>query len=256
MKLSVTVTRFMVLLAATSMLASCVSKKKYDEAMTRAAAEKSALESSLATAQEENEKLKADAEELQKNLSMSKDEIKSLSVQIKESNDKIAQLRSAISSAFETYDKNDIKVEERNGKLYVTMANSILFDSGRDKIKKESKDMLAQFAGIIKKNTGLRLMVEGHTDNEPVKIHKGQYTDNWGLSVARSLSVVRELAANGVDANHLSASGKGDTQPIASNDTDAGKEKNRRTEFVIIPKVEGLYKMYNSGFDKSGDSSN
>jgi chemotaxis protein MotB len=254
MKLSVTVTRFMVLLAATSMLASCVSKKKYDEAMTRAAAEKSALESELATANEENEKLKSDSEELQKNLNMSKEEIQGLSAKIKEGNDQIAALRGAISSTFQTYDPEDITVEERNGKLYVTMANSILFDAGRDRLKKESKEMLAEFASIMNKNTGLRLMIEGHTDDDPVKIHRAKYRDNWGLSVARSLSVVRELSENGVDANRLSASGKGDTQPIASNDTDEGKEKNRRTEFVIVPQIEGLYKMYKNDFDMSGDN--
>ena len=244
----------MVLVAATSMLASCVSKKKYDEAMTRAAAEKSALESSLATAQEDNEKLQAESEELQKNLNMSKEEIQALSVTIKENNDRIGELKGAISEAFETYDPNDIQVSERNGKLYITMANSILFDAGRDRIKKESKDLIAGMAAAFNKNTGLRIAVEGHTDSDPVKIHKAKYKDNWALSVARSLAVVRELVGNGVDANRLAASGKGDTQPIASNDTDEGKEMNRRTDFVVIPNTEGLYKMYKSDFGGGGSS--
>ncbi|MEZ4825319.1 MAG: OmpA family protein [Bacteroidia bacterium] len=248
------VTRIMVFVAATTMLASCVSKKKYEEAMTRAAAEKSALESSLASAQDENAKLKADAEELQKNLNMSKDEIAALSKTVAENNARLAEMKSAISAAFETYDPNDFTIEERNGKLYISMQNKILFEAGRDRLLKDSESVLATLSETLKKNQGMYVSVEGHTDSDPVVVHKAQYKDNWSLSVARSLSVVRALEKNGVASDRLTATGKGDTQPIAANDSDEGKEKNRRTEFVVSPKIDGLYKMYKSGFGGSGSS--
>jgi chemotaxis protein MotB len=232
---------------------SCVSKKKYEEALTRAAAEKSALESTIAAAQEENDRLKAEAAKLQQNLNMSAEEIAQLSEKIKKGNQQLDQLKAAITEAFPNYD--GITVEERNGKLYISMANAILFESGEAKIAKESKEVIVALADVFKKNTGLYVSVEGHTDNEPIKVRKDQYKDNWQLSVARSLAVVRELQAAGVDPNTLTASGKGDTAPIADNATEEGRDKNRRTEFVVSPKVDGLYRMYKSGFSGLGGSS-
>lgn len=252
MKLSATVIKAMIAFAVLGVMTSCVSKKKYEEAMTRAAAEKSALESSLAASQEENAKLQADFASLEQNLSMSKEEIATLSETIKVNNSKIGQLQNAIKEAFEFMESDDITVEERNGKLYITMANKILFDAGRDRLTTDSKDIIATLAGVLKQNGDMDIAVEGHTDNDPVKIHRARYKDNWQLSVARSLNVVRELEKNGVDADRLSAAGKGDTQPVAANDSDEGKEANRRTEFVIKPQIEGLYKMYKDGFDTAG----
>jgi chemotaxis protein MotB len=254
MKLSGTILKFMIVIAAAGMLTSCISKKKYEEAMTRAAAEKSALESNLASLQEENDKLKGDLTSLEQNLNMKTEEIVSLSEKVKASNAQISALKSAISEAFASLDADDVTVEERNGKLYISMANKVLFEAGRDRLKSEAKDVLATLAGVLKSNSGLMINIEGHTDNDPVKIHKGKYQDNWGLSVARSSTVLRELVSNGVTPSRLTAAGKGDTQPIASNDTEEGKDKNRRTEFVVIPKIDGLYKMYKSDFAGMGGS--
>lgn len=244
MKLSVTGMKMVVMLASLAMLTSCISKKKYEEAMTRAAAEKSALESALSDSRSQNDELQSDFDELEGNLNMSKEEIQELSSKIAADNKKIDMLKDAIAEAFEIYDEDDVQVELRDGKLYMTMANSILFDAGRDKIADESKDIIATLAGVLNDNAEMNLHVEGHTDNDPVKVHRTQFTDNWGLSVARASAVVRELEANGVAPSRLTASGKGDTAPVTSNDTDEGKESNRRTEFVIAPDIDGLYKMY------------
>lgn len=237
-----------------AVLTSCVSKKKYEEAMTRAQAEKSALESSLATAQEENEKLSGQIGELEGNLNMKAEEIVGLSKQVKAGNDQIQSLQDAIAEVFSTYDPEAIKVEERDGKLYITMSNNILFESGRDRLTTDSKDVVAKLAEVFNSNQGLRILVEGHTDSEPVSIHKRKYKDNWSLSVARSLNVVRELVSNGVEETRMTASGKGATMPIADNETDEGRQANRRTEFVVIPKIDGLYRMYKDGFE--GGTSN
>ncbi len=237
-------TKMLVIGAASLVLTSCISKKKYDEALAAAAAEKSALESQLATAKETNDKLQGEADELQKNLNMSAEEIASLSQEIKAGNEKLASLHDAIGEVFETYNPDDVTVAERNGKLYITMANSILFDSGRARLTGDSKEVIAKLAEVFNRNPDLDVHVEGHTDSEPVKIHKGKYKDNWSLSVARSLEVVRELTGNGVAGDRLTATGKGDTQPIASNETKDGRESNRRTDFVVTPEVSGLYKIY------------
>lgn len=254
MKFSVTVSKLITLALVLGVFTSCVSKKKYEEEMNRAAAEKSALESALAEAQEENEQLKGEFAELEGNLKMSKEEITQLSQQINASNQKIESLKNAISEAFESYDPGDINVEEREGKLYIIMSNSILFDPGRARLTSESKDVIETLAGVFNDNADLNVQVEGHTDNEPVVIHKATYKDNWELSTARSLAVVREMEKAGVAANRMAAAGKGDQQPVASNETEEGRAKNRRTEFVVIPEIEGLYKMYKNDFAGLGGS--
>lgn len=247
-------TRLMVIGAAMLVLSACISKKKYDEALAAAAAEKSAMESQLATSKAESDKLRAEADQLQKNLNMSAEEIAALSKEVKAGNEKLAALHSSIAEVFETYNPDDITVTERNGKLYITMANSILFDSGRATLAKESKEVVAKLAEVFNRNADLSVHVEGHTDSEPVTIHKAKYKDNWSLSVARSLEVVRELTGNGVAAARLTAAGKGDTEPVAANDTDEGREKNRRTDFVVSPKVSGLYKIYQDNAMSQGNN--
>ncbi len=255
MKLSAMYSKWMVIALVAAVSVSCVSKKKYEEALTRAAAEKSALESSLAASQEEADRLKAESAKLQENLNMSAEEIASLSEKVKKGNGQIDQLKNSISEVFQTYNPSDVNVEERNGKLYISLSNAILFESGQAKLAKSSDSVLVKLASVFNKNEALSVSVEGHTDNEPIKIHKATYTDNWQLSVARSLSVVRALEKAGVAPGRLTATGKGDTQPIADNGTEEGRMKNRRTEFVIAPKVDGLYKMYKSNFSGLGSGS-
>ncbi|MDX2284308.1 MAG: flagellar motor protein MotB [Bacteroidia bacterium] len=252
MKLTAIGTRMLAMVIAMSLLASCVSKKKYQEALTRAAAEKSALESEIQSLQADNDKLKADSEQLQKNLNMSSEEIKRLSEEIKANNAKIAALQNSIKEAFSTYNPQDVVVEERNGKLYIVMANKILYKSGSADLADGSQEIISKLATVINNNPGLNILIEGHTDNEPVKVNKNKYADNWGLSVARSTNVVRALEKAGVSPARLIASGKGDTQPIADNATEAGRDTNRRTEFVVLPKTDGLYRMYKSNFSETG----
>ncbi|MEM8891503.1 MAG: OmpA family protein [Bacteroidota bacterium] len=254
MKVSFNLLKVFPLILAMGLMSSCVSKKVYTEDLARANAEKSALESELATAREETETVRGQMSELEKNLSMKSDEIVSLSSEIKKNNEQIAELQNAIKDVFEIYNSADFSIEEKNGKLYLTLDNKILFDSGRDRIKKESEDLITSLATAFNSNPGLNIYVEGHTDNEPVKIHRNRYKDNWSLSAARALNVVRMLEEAGVSSSRLTASGKGDTQPIASNDSEEGRETNRRTEFVIAPKIEGLYKMYKNGFESSSSN--
>ena len=244
-----------ILVLAVVFMSACVSKKVHEEAMAAAAAEKSALQSELADANAQNEKLKADAAKLQDDLNMNKEEIMKLGETVKANNMQIATLENAIRDAFDTYDANEVNVGERNGKLYITLANSIIFKSGRADIAHEAEDVIAKLAGVIKNNGELNMSIEGHTDSEPVAIHKARYTDNWGLSAARALAILRALEENGVAASRLTASGKGDTEPIASNDTVEGREQNRRTEFIVHPKVDGLYKMYKEELSANSGSS-
>ncbi len=248
---------FTILLIA-SLMTSCVSKKKYEEAMAAAAAEKAALEKSLDEERAAKEKLQGELATLESNLNMSKAEIEKLSQEIKANNAKIASLRTSITDVFKDYDNSELNVREEGGKLYISVSNKILFRPGRDKLEGESQETIEKLAGVFNaaSASSLNIMVEGHTDSDPVKIHKYKFKDNWSLSAARATNVVRALQEAGVKAGRLTASGKGDTQPVAANDNDEGKEKNRRTEFIAYPNAR-ISALYNKAKEiKAGGDTN
>lgn len=232
-------------------LTSCVSKKKYDEAMANAAAQQAALEKALDAEKMDKEKLANELGSLQKTLNLSKEEVVKLGEEIRTNNQKIARLEQAITSAFTGYE--NIKTERRNGRLYIQVGNDILYKPGRAKIEQSSQGAIDRLASVFNTTPDLSIMVEGHTDNDPVKVHKAKFSDNWELSTARANNVVRALTAAGIANSRLTASGRGETVPVASNDTKEGKAQNRRTEFIVYPdgKVQELYQFYKSNMSGS-----
>jgi chemotaxis protein MotB len=133
--------------------------------------------------------------------------------------------------------KGEIEVTQLRDKLSLSMVEKILFDSGSADIKKEGKKVIDRVAEILKKVSDKQIRIEGHTDNKPIGVRiMKKFATNWELSAARAINVVRHLQEKGgIDAKFLSAAGYADTKPIASNDTDEGRAKNRRIEIVLIP---------------------
>ncbi|MDP2923043.1 MAG: OmpA family protein [Candidatus Omnitrophota bacterium] len=139
------------------------------------------------------------------------------------------------SLAKEIQDKQISLAMQEKG-LVITVVSEVLFDSGKAKLKPESLPTLDKVAKILVENVPENnINIEGHTDNEPIKHSK--WRSNWELSAQRALSVLEYLESKGVDAERLSASGYGQYQPVASNDTREGKQLNRRVEIVIRPKT-------------------
>lgn len=137
---------------------------------------------------------------------------------------------------------NDIQVEVRGGKVHVSISDQLLFGSGSARVNTEALGVLAKVAAVLNDHRHLDVIVEGHTDNVPVKI-KG-VRDNWELSTMRATAVVRELADKYyVDPARLSASGRAEFQPRGDNNTQAGRAMNRRTEIVITPKLDEFFKL-------------
>jgi len=124
--------------------------------------------------------------------------------------------------------------------LVVTFVSEVLFDSGKDKLKEESKDALNKVVDVIQEEVAdMDIKIEGHTDNVPIK-YSG-WKSNWELSSHRSLSVLYYLSQRGVASRRLSATGYGEFHPVASNNTKEGKQKNRRVEIVIYPPAQRGY---------------
>jgi chemotaxis protein MotB len=155
----------------------------------------------------------------------------------------LAQLKSKIIDALKGFSSDELTVEEKNGKVYVSMSEKLLFKSGSFTVDAKGEQALAKIAEVLKKQTDVDIVVEGHTDNVPYK-GTGQLQDNWDLSVKRATSVVRILVEkNGLSSDNVTASGRGDTQPVATNDTAEGKAKNRRTDIILAPQLDKLFKI-------------
>lgn len=167
--------------------------------------------------------------------------------QILANKDKAVQdLKNMISNALLNFKENDISVKVKNGKVYVSLAEQLLFGSGSVQVDSKGVAALQQLAKAIKDQKDINIMVEGHTDNVPIS-KKSQYmNDNWDLSVMRATSITRILTTAGVSPDQITAAGRGEYVPLAGNTTPENKQKNRRTEIIITPKLDELFKVLES----------
>jgi chemotaxis protein MotB len=151
----------------------------------------------------------------------------------------MASLKGRVSRALSGFEGKGLTVEQRNGRIYVSMDNKLLFPSGSAVVDSKGRDAISQLAKAIENEKDLSILVEGHTDTD--KISAGSsYKDNWDLSVARATSVVRIIQESSkVDPVRVTAAGRGEYVPVDPND----KAKNRRIEVVLIPDLKELYNM-------------
>jgi chemotaxis protein MotB len=154
-------------------------------------------------------------------------------------------LNNSVKNALLGFNPDELSVEMKNGKVYVSMSDKLLFKSGDATVETKGKEALKKLGEVLNKNQDIDISIEGHTDNVPIKT--AIYKDNWDLSTARANNVVRLLSGEyGMDAHRLTASGRGEFYPVADNTTTEGKAKNRRTEIVLSPKLDELMKMITS----------
>lgn len=164
--------------------------------------------------------------------------------QVMANKDKAVQdLRSRISNALLNFKESDITVKVKNGKVYVSLAEQLLFQSGSIDVDSKGVTALQQLAKAVKDQRDINIVIEGHTDNVPIS-KKSQYmNDNWDLSVMRATSITRILTRAGVPSEQITASGRGEFSPLAANDNAQNKQKNRRTEIIITPNLDELFKI-------------
>jgi chemotaxis protein MotB len=141
------------------------------------------------------------------------------------------------------FQQNGLTVDMRNGKVYVSLTDKLLFPSGSIVIDERGKAALKQLAVVLNKEADINIAVEGHTDNKKI-INLGQIKDNWDLSVLRATSVSRYLTeVEKIDPHRLTATGKGEYQPVDNANTAEALSKNRRIEIVLSPKLDELYNL-------------
>jgi chemotaxis protein MotB len=152
-------------------------------------------------------------------------------------------LKDKLQQALLGFQQNGLTVDIRDGKVYVSLTDKLLFPSGSIIIDEKGKQALKQLAAVLNKEPDINIAVEGHTDDKKV-INLGQIKDNWDLSVMRATSVTRYLTeTENVDPHRLTATGKSQYQPIDATATPEALAKNRRIEIVLTPKLDELYNL-------------
>lgn len=210
------------------------STKAYEQLKLSSGAQVAGLSTDLAEKQREL----AEKEELLKNR---EERLKMLEEILAKQDELMSTLSERVKNALMGFDSDELSVEMRDGKVYVSMSDKLLFKSGSDAVEPKGVEALHKIAEVMLKNTDINMAIEGHTDSIPIKTNR--FKDNWDLSVARSVSVVRLLQDGGVDPQRVTASGKGEFYPIGDNSTKEGRAKNRRTEIVLTPKLNELMEL-------------
>jgi len=202
----------------------------------------------LAQLEEKENKLRAEQarlEKLQKDLASRSKRIDELEGLIAAKDAKMNALKTAVSNALTNFEGKGLTVEQRNGKVYVSMENKLLFSSGSWAVNAEGKKAVQQLGAVLALNPDIAVLIEGHTDNVPYG-GTGQLTDNWDLSTKRATSIVQILRENsGIDPFNLTAAGRGEYAPVTTNATAEGKAKNRRIEVILTPKLDEINQLLN-----------
>lgn len=178
---------------------------------------------------------------LEKALKTTKSELDELRKQKIQQEKRLAEYRKLTEKLANMVKSGKLKVKIRNGQMVIELANNILFDSGKTKVKEDGQAALTELSGVLSTIKNRRFLVAGHTDNVPISSNR--FTSNWELSTARAVNVVEFLQEAGVPPTQLAAAGFGEYDPVASNETDEGKALNRRIEIILLPNLEELPKL-------------
>lgn len=200
----------------------------------------------LLAIQENLERTRTLNDSLSNSLAEREKKVKELEQVLANKNKAVQDLKNMISNALLNFKENDISVTVRNGKVYVSLAEQLLFGSGSVQIDQKGVSALQQLAKAIKDQKDINILVEGHTDNVPISKKSAYMNDNWDLSVMRATSITRILTKAGVSPEQITASGRGEYLPLATNDSPENKQKNRRTEIIITPDLDELFKILES----------
>jgi len=171
------------------------------------------------------------------------DRVNELEKMINEQKTSLNQLKESLSDALLNFEGKGLTVKQRNGKVYISMENKLLFKSGKWDIEREGKKALTQLSRVLEKNPDISILIEGHTDNVPFT-SIGDVESNWDLSTKRATAVVKILLKNNqILPQNLTAAGRSEYLPIAPNSSKEGRASNRRIEVILSPSLEEITKL-------------
>jgi len=211
----------------------------------------------LAGSEKENTKLSADLQATMEQLLKKQDELKLLEAQLKQREARVNELenilkqkdkavmdlKKKLQDALFNFENKGLTIQQKNGKIYVSMEESLLFASGKTELNEKGVEALTKLAKVLEENPDINIMVEGHTDNVPMK-GTGEIKDNWDLSVMRATSVTKIILSKGkIDPKRIISAGRGEHFPLDPANTPEARRKNRRTEIILTPKLDELFKV-------------
>ncbi|MBS1646515.1 MAG: OmpA family protein [Bacteroidetes bacterium] len=226
----------------------------------------------LSSSEKDNAKLSGDLQSTQTQLLKKQDELNTLSAQLnrqknsldslsaqlqlrekrvndlesilKQKDQAAADLKKKLSDALYNFENKGLTITQKNGKIYVSMDESLLFASGKTEVQAKGVEALKNLAKVLEQNTDINIMVEGHTDDVPMH-GSGEIKDNWDLSVMRATSVTKIILQNGpsIVPQRITAAGHGQYFPLDPAKTPEARKKNRRTEIILTPKLDELLKI-------------
>jgi len=256
------------------LLTSCVSSGKFKRS-----------QADLQSARNDSARLAGQVSDLQGNVGQLKQQVSDLNKQVADLNNKAGQLSSDVANknselgnkqrqlerlqalmdqqkratneirqkmadALTGFKSSELTVSVKNGKVYVSLQENLLFPSGSAVVNPKGKEALGKLAEVLNVNPDITVNIEGHTDSIPIR---GRYKDNWDLSTARAGSIVRILTQDyKVDPVRVEASGHSQYDPVQTNSTTEGRALNRRTEIILSPKLDELYRLLGTGTSDGG----
>ncbi|RDV13973.1 cell envelope biogenesis protein OmpA [Pontibacter diazotrophicus] len=232
-------------------------KASLEEAKADLEQERALLEQEKAEYQQSLAQALKEGKTLGENLNMSKSQIERLNADLQareqrlaelqrildEKDKAVANLRSRVSNALLGFNDKDLTIDVRNGKVYVSLAEQLLFNSGSTKVDPKGVDALKKLAVVLKEQKDVNVLVEGHTDDVPISKGTVGMQDNWDLSVLRATEITRILATAGVDPQRVTPSGRSKYIPLDGATTKEARQKNRRTEIILTPKLDELFQI-------------
>lgn len=251
-----------VLAFATLLTVSCVSKRKLLDAQmqyrtlqsdsalmaSRIADQQAAinkLQADINALNQQNTQLSSDASNkvssLQQNLQAQQKRLQDLQNLLDQQRKATGELKNKMINALVGYSDSDLTVTQKNGKVYISLSEKFLFPSASAVVNPKGKEALSKLATVLTANPDIAINIEGHTDSIPIRT---KFQDNWALSTARSTSVVRILVNDyKVDPTRVITSGHAWFDPVDTNSTPEGRARNRRTEIILSPNLDEIYKL-------------
>jgi chemotaxis protein MotB len=219
-------------------------KDQYQELGKSSSKDKEKLSLALADKEATLDAKEAELKKLSDALKDREKRVKDLEGLIAKKDAAVADLKKKISDALTNFTSDELKVTQKDGKVYVSLSDKLLFKSGSFAVDEKGKTAIVKVAEVMNKLTDVTLVVEGHTDNKQYTAAKGEVKNNWDLSAMRAAAVTAIVVNEGkLDAKRVVAEGHSEYYPVESNETAEGRSKNRRIELVLSPDLKEIFKI-------------
>lgn len=179
----------------------------------------------------------------QTELELRSQRMKELEIAIQQKDEAVKQLRQKVIDALVGFNNKGLTIQEKNGKVYVSLDEQLLFKTGQWEVDPKGQQALSNLAEVLAVNPDINVLVEGHTDNVPMR-GSGMVKDNWDLSVMRATAVTRILLKNkAIEPKRITSAGRGEFFPIDEADKPEARQKNRRTEIILTPRLDEIFRI-------------